>query len=378
MRRSAALSIVSLLLASSALCLPVQAAPHQVEAQQAAPQQAEAQQASCPALHIAVTPGTGESNAQEDPREITGLSKGRNFVQEVAEQFDGVDAWQTPYPASAGMVTSIDKDDAQAMPYGVSRREGERRLLEHLQQLLAQCSDTKVALVGFSQGAHIAGDVATQIPADRVAAVYLISDPKRSRAFGNQTAAGAALPITNKGAIPSDRHGVLGERQPGEFEGLNVVQVCALHDPVCSIIQGDPVIDFARAQDERSDATAYLESDSRIDQARLLASELAMVRQLPSTSLAKVMLQASQHTTYTGERRDFTTIDGVRVDDWMAMELSRIASEVTGEHKDIQPKPAEEHHGYWQVMGYPLWKVMDQLYGPKSDQAQLTWQVFDL
>ncbi len=347
MRRSAAFGIVSFLLASSLVAPPAQAAPQQTAAQQAASQQESFQQSQCPALHIAITPGTGESHAQEDPGQITGLSKGRNFVQEVAEQFDGVDAWQTPYPASAGMVTSIDKEEAQAMPYGVSRREGERRLLDHLQELLAQCSDTKVLLVGFSQGAHIAGNVATQIPAERVAAVYLISDPKRSRAIGNQTAAGATLPLTNKGAIPSDRHDVLGERQPGEFEGLNVVQVCALHDPVCSIIQGDPVIAFARAQDERSDATPYLDSDSRFDQARLLASEMAMVAQLPSTSLAKVMLQASQHTTYTGERRDFTTIDGVRVDDWMAMELSRIASEVTGEHKDIEPKPADIHHGYW-------------------------------
>lgn len=82
-----------------------------------------------------------------------------------------------------------------------------------------------------------------------------------------------------------------------------------------------------------------------------------------------MLARSPQHTSYTGEQRDFTTIDGVRVDDWMAFALGKLASEITGQANPIALKPASEHQGYWQKVGFPLWKITEQPYGPKSPQA---------
>lgn len=231
---------------------------------------------TCPALRIAITPSTGESTPQDDPRQITGLSRGRNFVREVAEM-PGVDAWQTPYADTAGMVTGVSESGAsEVLPYGASRAQGEQTLRRHLQSFQSACPGSMLALVGFSQGAHITGNIALELEPARVAGVYLISDPMRSPSNGERTVAGAWLPATNKGTPTPNTHGVVGFRKPGAFEGLNVVQICADSDPVCSISANDPVVELAQSQNAKVDAPAYRqhEAGDLIGGAKLLAGEM--------------------------------------------------------------------------------------------------------
>lgn len=115
---------------------------------------------------------------------------------------------------------------ASATPYKTTETQGVQALSTTLREL---CSSTRVVLAGYSQGADIAGDIATAIghnhgplPASRVAAVALISDPRRS-------------PDTAQLGQPTPGEGIAGPR--GEDFGAladRVRTLCATGDIYCS------------------------------------------------------------------------------------------------------------------------------------------------
>ncbi|MFF3566843.1 cutinase family protein [Nocardia jiangxiensis] len=107
-----------------------------------------------------------------------------------------------------------------------SETEGVHTLSTTLEGL---CSSTKVVLAGYSQGADIAGDLATSIgndqdplPASRVAAVMLVSDPHRN----------TSTPQLGK---PSPGQGIAGPRNE-DFGALagRVRTLCTSSDLYCS------------------------------------------------------------------------------------------------------------------------------------------------
>ncbi|MBF6545284.1 cutinase family protein [Nocardia brasiliensis] len=91
------------------------------------------------------------------------------------------------------------------------------------------CSNTRVVLAGYAQGAEVAGDLAAAIghgqgpiPASRVVAVALVSDPRRDPATGQL---GPAVP----------GQGVTGPRAQSFGEVTDRVRtLCAEGDPYCS------------------------------------------------------------------------------------------------------------------------------------------------
>jgi pimeloyl-ACP methyl ester carboxylesterase len=168
---------------------------------------------NCPQWTAVMVPGTGETTPTADPTRPVGMlgTIGRGLA---AQHHGDIDIRYLPYPAAP-------------TPYNASESTGVRDLSTTLTGL---CPTTRLVLLGYSQGAQVAGDVATAIgngqgpvPASRVAAVGLIADPRRNPAtpqLGN-TIGGEGI------AGPRGQDfGALGDR---------VRTLCAPGDIYCSI-----------------------------------------------------------------------------------------------------------------------------------------------
>ncbi|MFJ4654194.1 cutinase family protein [Nocardia sp. NPDC088792] len=172
----------------------------------------------CPALNVIAVPGTWETS-REDPRQ--------GMLAQVTVGLP--DTVRTDYVSYA----------ATALPwegevYGRSKREAVDNARSLLAAMALRCSATRFALIGYSQGADAAGDLAAEIgtgagvvPPDRVAAVGLLSDPRRSPA---DVLVGPPVP----------GGGVNGAR-PGGFGWLSprVRTFCATGDLYCSVPDDD-------------------------------------------------------------------------------------------------------------------------------------------
>ncbi|MGW5518834.1 cutinase family protein [Nocardia africana] len=163
--------------------------------------------ASCPRWTAVLVPGTGE--APDEPGG-TLAPIGAGLRQRYGSD---IEVRTLTYPASA-------------VPYSTSETAGTQNLSTLPRGL---CSSTRVVLAGYSQGADIAGDLATEIgnnrgpvPGSRIVAVALISDPRRSS-------------DTPQLGTPASGEGIAGPRQH-DFGTLTdrVRTLCATGDIYCS------------------------------------------------------------------------------------------------------------------------------------------------
>lgn len=163
--------------------------------------------ASCPRWTAVLVPGTGEA-----PDELGGMLApiGAGLRQRYGSD---IEVRTLSYPASA-------------LPYSTSETAGTQNLSTLLRGL---CSSTRIVLAGYSQGADIAGDLATEIgnnrgpiATSRIMAVALISDPRRSS-------------DTPQLGTQSPGEGIAGPRQH-DFGTLTdrVRTLCATGDIYCS------------------------------------------------------------------------------------------------------------------------------------------------
>ncbi|MFI9509047.1 cutinase family protein [Nocardia sp. NPDC052566] len=169
----------------------------------------------CAPVTAVLVPGTGETSTAADPAQPVGLlaTLGNDLG---TRHGGGIDVRYLPYPAAAA-------------PYASSKHAGVQALSELLGEL---CSQTQVVLVGYSQGADVAGDVAAavgtgsgSIAASRVAAVALLADPRRDAS-------------TPQLGTNTSGQGVSGPRSNG-FGALTdrVRTVCASGDLYCATSQ---------------------------------------------------------------------------------------------------------------------------------------------
>lgn len=169
-----------------------------------------------------LVPGTTETHPDADPSKPAGLlaKVGTKLEQEFGRKITVV---YVPYSASA-----FDK----GMTYEASKNSGVAATAE----LMAKCPNSKIVLSGYSQGAHVAGDVAWHIghgngpvPAAAVRGVTLLADPKR----GSEKLVGAKLSGT----------GVAGERAGGygSLEG-RIKWVCDEEDMYCNTTSENPFV----------------------------------------------------------------------------------------------------------------------------------------
>lgn len=135
---------------------------------------AAAEPPACADLDVIAIPGTWETSDHGLPAGNPGMLGAVTHDLPSAVHADYV-----PYAATAF--------PWETKVYGASKAEAISNASRMIEETAAQCPDTRFAIIGYSQGADAAGDLAARIghgdgavPAGRVAGVGLISDPSRS------------------------------------------------------------------------------------------------------------------------------------------------------------------------------------------------------
>jgi hypothetical protein len=208
------------------------------------------QDAGCPDVEVIAIPGTWESSPTDDPLNPVQfpIALLLNVTRPIQQQFgpDRVQVYTVPYTAQFHNPLSADNQ----MSYNDSRKEGTAAAARAMTEMNNRCPLTSYALVGFSQGAVIAGDLASDIgngrgPVDEdlVLGVTLIADGRRQPGVGQDvgpTPPGQGAEITLKEVPTLSALGLTmsGER-PGGFGALNnrTNQICAPGDLICSAPQ---------------------------------------------------------------------------------------------------------------------------------------------
>ncbi|WP_169823314.1 cutinase family protein [Aldersonia kunmingensis] len=179
-----------------------------------------AEQAGCPAVMAAFMSGTGEGDERSSPETPVGLLAAP--ANALRARFG--DRVQVAFPPSSRSAFN------KGLSYAQSKTAGATALKDTLSGFFRKCPASKAALVGYSQGADSAGDVAADIgcgrgpiTADRVIAIGLIADPHQ----GTQGGKLVGPPVTGTG--------IAGPRPDG-FCGLSpvVAQFCDPADRYCS------------------------------------------------------------------------------------------------------------------------------------------------
>lgn len=207
----------------------------------------EFQDASCPDVQLVSVPGTWESSRTDDPLNPTEfpIALLLNVTRPLAEQFDAgrLQTYTVPYTAQFHNPFAADNQ----MSYNDSRGEGFRGTVKALQDMNTKCPLTSYILIGFSQGAVIAGDVASEIgngkgPVDEdlVLGVTVIADGRRQEGVGNDIGPnppgqGAEVTLHDLPILSSLGLAMTGPR-PGGFGALNnrVNEICGAGDLICA------------------------------------------------------------------------------------------------------------------------------------------------
>lgn len=206
-----------------------------------------AEQASgCPDVMMVSIPGTWESSAQQDPENPTQFPNALllNVTRPLVAQFDKsrLQVYTVPYIAQFHRPLSNDNE----VDYDVSRRNGTEATTKAITEMAGKCPLTDYVIVGFSQGAVIGGDIASDIgngrgpvAADRVLGVTLIADGRRQPGVGQDigpapAGEGAEITLHSVPFIPSGMT-MTGERAGG-FGALNdrTNQICGEGDLICA------------------------------------------------------------------------------------------------------------------------------------------------
>lgn len=203
----------------------------------------------CPALHVLGVQGTGQSSPNADPSADTGVV-GALVGPVMAATPDLVQRTYIPYGSSFGGVVPGGGPE----PYATSVADARRGLDDTAVQIADSCPKTKIAGVGYSQGAQAMSDFAHDIGAgngpvepERVAGIALYAHPDRAPGEatfpgrpgqliadpppGTTGAALATAPITN--ASPTGGGIADGATSYGSLTG-RVADICAEGDLVCS------------------------------------------------------------------------------------------------------------------------------------------------
>lgn len=206
-----------------------------------------AQDASCPDVQAVVVAGTGETSNEDDPSSPGKFPQALllNVTRPLAEQF-GSDRLQVTTVPYAAQFHNPFITDGQ-MSYNDSRAEGARNAVKVISDTHSRCPLTTFVLTGYSQGAVIAGDIASEIgngkgpiASELVLGVSLISDSRRQSGVGqglapNPPGDGAEVVFANVPMLSTLGATMTGARSGG-FGSLDarVHQICAVGDVHCS------------------------------------------------------------------------------------------------------------------------------------------------
>jgi hypothetical protein len=210
----------------------------------------EFQDASCPDVQVLSVPGTWESSPQQDPLNPAQfpIALLLNVTGPLTEQFGNgrIQTYTVPYTAQFHNPFSKDNQ----ISYNDSRAEGARAAVAALTDMSNKCPLTSYVIVGFSQGAVIAGDIASDIgngrgpvAEDLVLGVTLIADGRRQTEVGqdigpNPPGQGAEITLAEVPLLSGFGLTMTGAR-PGGLGALNnrTNEICAQNDLICAAPQ---------------------------------------------------------------------------------------------------------------------------------------------
>ena len=207
----------------------------------------EFQDASCPDVQLISIPGTWESSVHLDPFNPVQfpIALLLNVTNPIRAAFgtDRLEVFTVPSTAQFQNPLSADRQRS----YNDSRAEGTRATIKAMTDMNNRCPLTSYVLVGFSQGAVIAGDIASDIgngrgPVDQdlVLGVTLIADGRREAGVGqeigpNAPGQGAEITLHEVPTLSALGLSMTGPR-PGGFGALNdrTYEICAKGDLICA------------------------------------------------------------------------------------------------------------------------------------------------
>ncbi|MGV9330978.1 cutinase family protein [Nocardia sp. NPDC003726] len=267
----------------------------------------------CPSMYVVAIPGTWETTDRPDgERPGPGMLAGVTNGLPPSVRVDYVSYAATAFPWESEV-------------YGASKREAVDNARGMTGAMARACGATKIALLGYSQGADAAGDLAAEIgtglgvvPPQRIAAVGLISDPRRS-----PTDALVGPPVGGAGA-GGPRIGGFGWVTP------QTRTICAVGDLYCATASDDFVTRFAgflaqtshpdpadlwRYQLEMGAIVGDLMSNGGIP---LLQSQLSESANQERARLLDEFYRSEAHTAYGSYRVDGRATALTWMHDWLA------------------------------------------------------------
>ena len=205
------------------------------------------QDQSCPDVQLINVPGTWESSLQDPalaPMQFPNALL-HNVVNTLGQQFgpSRVQTFTVPYTAQFHNPLSGDTQ----MSYNESREQGMQATLKAMTDMTNKCPLTSYVLLGFSQGAVIAGDIASMVgngrgpvDDDLVLGVTLIADGRRQVDVGkdigpNPPGEGAEVTLHEIPMLSGLGLTMTGARDDG-FGTLNdkTFEICAPGDLICA------------------------------------------------------------------------------------------------------------------------------------------------
>lgn len=190
--------------------------------------------------HVGVRPQDDPANPLQFPNALL-----HKVTASLTQDFPAsrVQAYTTPYTAQFHNPLSGDTQ----MSYNASRAEGTRATVAAMTDMNTKCPLTSYVLMGFSQGAVIMGDIASDIgngrgPVDEdlVLGVTLIADGRRQLGVGNDIGPnppGQGAEVTlHEVPILSGLGLTMTGARPGGFGDLNgrTNEICAPGDLICA------------------------------------------------------------------------------------------------------------------------------------------------
>ena len=209
----------------------------------------QSQPADCPDVQMFAVPGTWESSPTDDPYEPSFLPNAllRTITDPLSEQYpdERLEVFTVPY------VAQFRNPQAPAeITYDQSRAEGTERARAELAAVHERCPYTSYVLLGFSQGAVIAGDLTSEIgtgngpvPAELVRGSVLIADgrrlPGQGQSPGLSPGTGQGMEISLQpvtGITQLIAGATMTGPRPGGFGQLDdrTAQICDSRDLICN------------------------------------------------------------------------------------------------------------------------------------------------
>lgn len=209
----------------------------------------------CPAVQVVSIPGTWESAADDDPfnPQANPYSFMLSITRPLQETYaiDEVRVWTTPYTAQfRNIQTAAGRAE---MTYDESRAEGTARVNGELAFVNSTCPSTKFIVMGFSQGAVIAGNIANEIgtganavPPEKLLGAVMIADGRREAGVGVNpgveipgVGAEIALEPLNRVVQAVTPGATMTGAREGGFGAVadRAYEICAPNDSVCDAPQ---------------------------------------------------------------------------------------------------------------------------------------------